>query len=134
MTHRESSLLQTAYSLRFFRWGCGRGFTDCRHPMKVLIKEIWKFGPMWQTKYALAVPNNWEWEWIFGPAVMAISSPAVRSPWEASNIYRKLRTHGVKKWHWGEKGLKVRKKWRRHLWMDPLMSISMTSIIVIWLN
>ena len=134
MTHRESSLLQTAYSLRFFRWGWGRGFTDCRHPMKVLIKEIWKFGPMWQTKYALAVPNNWEWEWIFGPAVMAISSPAVRSPWEASNIYRKLWTYGVKKWHWGEKGLKVRKKWRRHLWMDPLMSISMTSIIVIWLN
>ena len=25
MTHRESSLLQTAYSLRFFRWGWGEG-------------------------------------------------------------------------------------------------------------
>jgi hypothetical protein len=26
--------------------------------MKAYIKEIWKFGPMWQTKYASAVPKN----------------------------------------------------------------------------
>jgi hypothetical protein len=31
---------------------------DYGHPMKAKIKEIWKFGPMWQTKYALAVPIN----------------------------------------------------------------------------
>ena len=27
--------------------------TDYGHPMKAYIEEIWKFGPMWQTKYAL---------------------------------------------------------------------------------
>ena len=34
--------------------------TDYGHPMKSQIKEIWKFGPLWQTKYALAVPKNLE--------------------------------------------------------------------------
>ena len=32
--------------------------TDYGHPMKAQIKEIWNFGPMRQTKYALAVPKN----------------------------------------------------------------------------
>ena len=32
--------------------------TDYGHPVKAYIKEIWKFGPMWQTKYASAVPKN----------------------------------------------------------------------------
>ena len=32
--------------------------TDYGHPMKVQIKEIWNCGPMWQTKYASAVPKN----------------------------------------------------------------------------
>ena len=32
--------------------------TDYGHPMKAQIKEIWKFGPIWQTKYASAVPKN----------------------------------------------------------------------------
>ena len=32
--------------------------TDYGHPMKAYIKEIWKFGPMWQTKYASAVPKS----------------------------------------------------------------------------
>ena len=33
--------------------GVGVGLsTDYGHPMKALIKEIWKFGLMWQTKYA----------------------------------------------------------------------------------
>ena len=32
--------------------------TDYGHPMKAQIKEIWNFGPMWQTKYASAVPIN----------------------------------------------------------------------------
>ena len=39
---------------------------------------------MWQTKYASAVPKYLGvgvggWEWIFGHAVKAISSPGVRS-------------------------------------------------------
>ena len=29
----------------------------------------------------------WEWEWIFGRAVKAISSPCVRSPWFKSYTY-----------------------------------------------
>ena len=32
--------------------------TDYEDPMKAWIKEIWKFGLMWQTKYAAAVPKN----------------------------------------------------------------------------
>ena len=32
--------------------------TDYGHPINAKIKEIWKFGPMWQTKYALAVHKN----------------------------------------------------------------------------
>ena len=32
--------------------------TDYGHPMKAQIKDIWKIGPMWQTKYAAAVPKN----------------------------------------------------------------------------
>ena len=32
------------------------------------------------SKYASAVPKNWEWELIFGRAVKAISSSSVRSP------------------------------------------------------
>ena len=32
--------------------------TDYRHPMNAWIKETWNFGPMWQTKYASAVPIN----------------------------------------------------------------------------
>ena len=28
------------------------------HPMKGYIKDILKIGPMWQTKYASAVPKN----------------------------------------------------------------------------
>ena len=31
---------------------------DYGHPMKAYIKEIWKFGRIWQTKYAPAVPEN----------------------------------------------------------------------------
>ena len=31
---------------------------DYGHPMKAYIKEIWKFGRIWQTKYASAVPKN----------------------------------------------------------------------------
>ena len=34
---------------------------------------------MWQTKYALALLNIWEWEWIFGRVVKAISSTGVHS-------------------------------------------------------
>ena len=29
--------------------------TDYGHPMEALIKDIWRIGPMWQTKYASAV-------------------------------------------------------------------------------
>ena len=43
--------------------------TDYGHPMKALIKDTWKIGPMLQTKYL----DIWEWEWIFGRAVKAIS-------------------------------------------------------------
>ena len=32
--------------------------TDYGHPMKAKIKETCKFGPMWQTKYAAAIPKN----------------------------------------------------------------------------
>ena len=32
--------------------------TDYGHPMKGKIKETWKFRPMWQTKYAAAIPKN----------------------------------------------------------------------------
>ena len=32
--------------------------TDYEHQIKARIKEIWNFGPMRQTKYALAVPKN----------------------------------------------------------------------------
>jgi hypothetical protein len=32
--------------------------TDYGHPMKAKIKNILKIGPMWQTKYASAVPKN----------------------------------------------------------------------------
>ena len=32
--------------------------TDYGHPMKAKIKDIWKIGPMGQTKYASAVPKN----------------------------------------------------------------------------
>ena len=32
--------------------------TDYGHPMKAQIKDIWKIGLMWQTKYASAVPKN----------------------------------------------------------------------------
>ena len=32
--------------------------TDYGHPMKAQIKDIWKIGPMWQTKYASAIPKN----------------------------------------------------------------------------
>ena len=32
--------------------------TDYGHPMKTKIKEILNFGPIWQTKYALAVTKN----------------------------------------------------------------------------
>ena len=28
------------------------------HPMKAQVKDILKFGPMWHTKYASAVPKN----------------------------------------------------------------------------
>ena len=55
---------------------------DYGHPMKAKIKEIWKFGPMWQTKYASAVPKKfWEREWVLGCAGKMISSPGVRSLW-----------------------------------------------------
>ena len=33
-------------------------YTDYRHPIMARIKEIRKSGPMWQTKYVLAVPKN----------------------------------------------------------------------------
>ena len=33
-------------------------YTDYGHPMKAQIKDIWKIAPMWQTKYASAVPKN----------------------------------------------------------------------------
>ena len=32
--------------------------TDYGQPMKAQIKDISKIGPMWQTKYGLAVPKN----------------------------------------------------------------------------
>ena len=32
--------------------------TDYGHPMKAKSKETWKFGPMWQTKYAAAIHKN----------------------------------------------------------------------------
>ena len=32
--------------------------TEYGHPMKASIKEIWKFGLMWQTKYASAAPKK----------------------------------------------------------------------------
>ena len=32
--------------------------TDYGHPMKAKIKETWKFRPMWQTKYAAAIPKK----------------------------------------------------------------------------
>ena len=41
--------------------------TDYGHPMKAKIKEIGKFGPMWQTKYASAVPKNLGVGVDFGP-------------------------------------------------------------------
>ena len=39
--------------------------TDYGHPMKAQIKEIWNFGPMRQTKYALIVPKNLGWGFDF---------------------------------------------------------------------
>ena len=33
---------------------------DFGHPMKAQIKKVRKFGPMWQTKYALSVSKNLE--------------------------------------------------------------------------
>ena len=53
--------------------------TNYGHPVKVQIKEIWNFGPMWQTKYASAVPKNLWLGLNFRPK--AILSPDVRSPW-----------------------------------------------------
>ena len=32
--------------------------TDYGHPVKAWIKNIWKIGPMWQTKYVSALPKN----------------------------------------------------------------------------
>jgi hypothetical protein len=37
------------------KWGYA---TDYGHSMKAYIKDIWKSGPMWKTKYASAVPKN----------------------------------------------------------------------------
>ena len=49
------------------------------------MKETRDFGPMWQTKYASAVPIDLGLEFdfrpFFGRAVKAISPPGVRSPW-----------------------------------------------------
>ena len=64
--------------------------TDYGHPLKAYIKEIWKIGPMWKTKYASAVPKNLGVGVDFGRAVKAISSPAIRSPCiqlKATNVY-----------------------------------------------
>ena len=36
----------------------------------------------------------WEWEWIFGRAVKAISSPGVRSPWHQG--WQKMRYYPLK--------------------------------------
>ena len=45
------------------------------------IKEIWKFGPMWQAQHASALPKSFgSWELIYGRAVKTISSSGVRSP------------------------------------------------------
>ena len=74
--------------------------TDYGHPMKVWIKDIWKIGPMWQTKYATGVPKNWDWDWIFGRAVKTISSPGVRSRYVVSlccqyvSGFRQICAHG----------------------------------------
>ena len=54
--------------------------TDYGHPMKAWIKHIWKIGPIWQTKYASAVPKNLGLGLNFGRAVKTISSLGVRSP------------------------------------------------------
>ena len=52
--------------------------TEYGHQMKTWIKEIWKFGLMWQTIAALVVPKNWELN--FSRAAKTISSQGVRSP------------------------------------------------------
>ena len=41
---------------------------------------------MWQTKFASAVLKIWDWDWIFGRAVKAVSSLGVRSPWMHANF------------------------------------------------
>ena len=57
--------------------------------MKAKIKETWKFRPMWQTKYAAAIPKNLGVGVNFRPcsAVKAVSSLGVRSPWYGGSIH-----------------------------------------------
>ena len=54
--------------------------TDYGHPMKAQINDIWKIGCCRQNLLWLYF-KIWDWDWIFGRAVKAISSLGVRSPW-----------------------------------------------------
>ena len=58
--------------------------TDYGHPMD--IKAIWKIGPVWQTKYASAIPKNLGLWLNFSRALKAISSLGVGSPWPRTMI------------------------------------------------
>ena len=59
---------------------------DCRHGLRTPNEGINQRNlKIWadvadEIGFALYL-KIWEWEWIFGRAVKAISSPDVRSPW-----------------------------------------------------
>ena len=62
---------------------------------KLARKKILKFGPMWQTKYALAVPKHLGLGFDFRPRSEAISSLGLHSPCFLSYVYgynNRLRT------------------------------------------
>ena len=50
---------------RLFYQSQNHGLWQLWHPMKAYSKEISKFGSMWQTKYASAVPKNLGLEFDF---------------------------------------------------------------------
>ena len=59
-------------------FGCQHGL---RTPNEGINQRYLKNWSMWQTKYASAYLNIWDWDLILGCGVKAISSPGVRSPW-----------------------------------------------------
>ena len=59
--------------------------TEYGHLMKALIKEIWKFGPMCQTKYASVVPKNLRLGIYFRPCRQFSHRKSV-VPWHGRNL------------------------------------------------